>query len=63
MIDSTIEHDFDEFRDDFVVYLATRLGLSPDEALLYLGDWLSTFKAEARTPPNVELELDDDAPR
>ena len=51
MIDPTFEQDFDEFRNDFVSYLAGRLGLSEDEALRYLGDWLSTFHTEVLAKP------------
>lgn len=47
---TSVETDFDAFRDDFVVYLAARLGVSKDAALSYLGDWLIAFKADVHPP-------------
>jgi len=35
--------DFDGYRDDFLVYLAKRLGVSHDAAETYLGSWLISF--------------------
>lgn len=46
----SVENDFDAFRDDFVAYLAVRLGVSRDTALSYLGDWLIAFQADAHPP-------------
>lgn len=46
----SVESDFDAFRDDFVVYLAVRLGVSKDTALSYLGDWLIAFQADVHPP-------------
>lgn len=45
-----LESDFDEFRDDFVLYLAARLGVSEDAAVGYLGDWLMAFAADPSRP-------------
>ncbi|HEX2877789.1 MAG TPA: hypothetical protein VHP33_41350 [Polyangiaceae bacterium] len=45
-----VDNDFDAFREDFVVYLAARLGVSREAALSYLGDWLIAFKADAHPP-------------
>ncbi len=54
------ESDFDAFRDDFLLYLAARLGVSKDAALGYLGDWLiavsSTARPLARTAPKSAFE-------
>ena len=44
------ESDFDAFHDDFVLYLAGRLGVSRDAALTCLGDWLLAFKRDANSP-------------
>jgi hypothetical protein len=46
----SVESDFDAFRDDFVLHLAARLGVSKDAALSYLGDWLLAFKADVHPP-------------
>jgi len=35
--------DLDEFRDDFVIYLANRLGVPHEVAATYLGNWLLAF--------------------
>ncbi len=42
----SVDADFESFRDDFVLYLAARLGVSQVVALSYLGDWLVAFQAE-----------------
>ena len=47
---TSVETDFDAFRDDFVLYLAKRLGVSKDAALGYLGDWLTAFTPDAHPP-------------
>jgi hypothetical protein len=74
MSDSAPSHEFDEFRDDFVAYLAMRLGISHDEAQDFLGDWLRTFSADALcgkrwmgrgvgpAPEGEEMEVSEDAP-
>ncbi len=48
---TSVETDFDAFRDDCVLYLANRLGVSKDAALGYLGDWLTAVTADAHPPP------------
>lgn len=35
--------EVDGSRDEFLIYLAKRLGVSRDEALVSLGNWLSSF--------------------
>jgi hypothetical protein len=40
---TSVETDFDAFRDDFVLYLAKRLGVSEDAALGYLTHGPSTW--------------------
>jgi len=55
----SVESDFDAFRDDFIVYLAGRLGVSNDAALSYLGDWLMAFKADFH-PPAVSESVPKD---
>jgi len=46
----SVENDFDAFREDFILYLAQRLGVSKDAAQSYLGDWLMAFTAAAHPP-------------
>lgn len=48
---TSAESDFDVFRDDFLLYLAARLGVTRDAALSYLGDWLIAFTPD--TPPPI----------
>jgi hypothetical protein len=45
-----VENNLDAFRDDFVLYLANRLGVSQEVAQSYLGDWLIAFTADGPRP-------------
>jgi hypothetical protein len=55
----SVDTDFESFRDDFVLYLASRLGVSKEIALSYLGDWLIAFQAEPH-PALVARALAED---
>ena len=47
MLNALPEIDFDEFREELIVYLAERLDVSRPEALSLLGEWLTGFGERA----------------